>query len=209
MAAGWFITFEGGEGSGKSTQARLLADRLSAAGRDVLSTREPGGTAFADRLRDLLLDPATPPHEPLAEALVFYAARADHLARTIRPALAAGRPVICDRFSDSTRVYQGLAGGLGLDVIDALERIVVGDLVPGLTVVVDVPPEVGLARAAERAAADAYERRDLAYHARLRAGYLEIARAEPRRCVVVEGTRKREEVARDVWAAVTQRFGVP
>lgn len=152
MTPAKFITFEGGEGSGKSTQAARLAARLIEAGVDVVRTREPGGSAFAEKLRGVLLDPDTPPHDALAEALVFYAARADHLARTIRPALYAGQWVICDRFADSTRVYQCSAGGLATDICDRLDAMVVGQTQPDLTFVLDIPASIGLARAEQRRA---------------------------------------------------------
>lgn len=207
-----FITFEGGEGSGKSTQARLLAGRLTAAGHDVVLTREPGGSPFAEAMRNVILDPATPPHSALSEALLFYAARADHLERTIRPALAAGRWVICDRFSDSSRVYQGVAGALSGDVLDRLEAIVVAPTRPDLTLIVDVPVAVGLARAdARRGSAsggrDPYEARDVAFHERLRGGFLDIARREPARCAVIEGTRPPGEIEAEIWALVRVRLG--
>jgi dTMP kinase len=209
-----FITFEGGEGSGKSTQAKRLAARLMEEGIGVLLTREPGGSPFAEVIRNVLLDPATPRHSALSEALLFYAARADHIAEVIRPALAAGRWVVCDRFSDSTRVYQGHAGHLEGATIDTLERLVVGATVPDLTIIVDVPVELGLARAAARRAGrpaagagpDAYEGRDASFHERLRSGFLEIARREPGRCVVVDGSRGESDVADDVWAAVGARL---
>jgi len=211
MTAGRFITFEGGEGSGKSTQARALAERLRVCGRSVVLTREPGGSPFAEALRAVILDPTTPPHAALSEALLFYAARADHLERTIRPALAAGRWVICDRFSDSSRVYQGVGGALPADVLEHLERIVVAPTAPDLTILVDVPVAVGLARADARRLAsaserDAYEGRDAAFHERLRAGFLAIARDEPVRCVVVDGTKDPGDVAAEVWKLVETRL---
>src|SRR5690606_18081710 len=150
MARGKFITFEGGEGAGKSTQAQLLAERLKARDIQVVLTREPGGSAFAEQVRELILGSNTADHGRLAEALLFSAARADHLERTIRPALEAGQWVICDRFADSTRVYQGVAGGLPKAIIEALERIVVDDTVPDLTIVLDLPATDGLARARGR-----------------------------------------------------------
>ncbi|MGE0697497.1 MAG: dTMP kinase [Hyphomicrobiaceae bacterium] len=209
---GKFITFEGGEGAGKSTQARLLAERLRAAGRDVLVTREPGGSPFAEQLRTLILDPAMPPHAPLAEALLFSAARSDHVETVIRPALSSGRWVICDRFADSTRVYQGAAGGLASETLQALERIVVADTRPDLTVLIDLDPAEGLARVGRRGAAagttdDAYETRGLAYHQKLRAGFLALAAAEPRRVVVVDGSATVEAIASDVLALVGSRLG--
>ena len=214
MASGRFITFEGGEGSGKSTQARLLAEALRGRGLDVALTREPGGSPFAEEVRALILDPAIAPHAPLSEALLFYAARADHLDKTIRPALAAERWVICDRFSDSTRVYQCDAGGLPVEVFEALERMVVAPTQPDVTFILDVPAEVGLGRAttrrqaqaASRKAPDAFEKRDLEFHERLRAGYLAIAKAEPRRCRVVDGTAAPETIAATVLAEVERRL---
>jgi dTMP kinase len=219
MTAGKFITFEGGEGSGKSTQARLLVDALKARGDEVVLTREPGGSHFAERVREVILDPATPPHAALSEALLFYAARADHLARTIRPALAAGRWVVCDRFSDSTRVYQGHAGTLDPGLIEALERMIVAPTRPDLTVVIDLPAREGLVRAQARRKAsepvlagasarveDPYEARDIAFHERLREGFLAIAEAEPQRCVVVDGRLAASEVAARVWAEARRRL---
>ena len=214
MASGKFITFEGGEGSGKSTQARLLAERLKAGGIDAILTREPGGSPFAERVRALLLDPAAPSHSALSEALLFYAARADHLDKTIRPTLAAGTWVVCDRFSDSTRVYQGVAGGLGAEALDALERLAVAPTRPQLTVILDLAPAAGLARARARGAApggaateaDPFERRDPLFHERLRAGYLAIAEAEPQRCVLVDGASAPDAIAAAVWAHVEQRL---
>lgn len=212
MQRGRFITFEGGEGSGKSTQARRLAARLEAAGIAVTLTREPGGSPFAERLRSVILDPATPPHSPLSEALLFYAARADHVAHTIRPALAAGRWVVCDRFSDSTRVYQGAAGALSRATIEALEGIAVAPTVPDLTLVVDLDPAIGLARAdrrrdsAEGGPRDRYEARTLAYHAALRQGFLAIAAENPARCVVIDGAGAEDVVAGQIWAAAERRL---
>ena len=214
MATGKFITFEGGEGSGKSTQAQLLADRLRGRGSDVVLTREPGGSPFAEQVRALILDPATAPHSTLSEALLFYAARSDHLDTTIRPALAAGRWVICDRFSDSTRVYQGVAGGLEPMVLDRLEGMIVAPTRPDLTLILDLPADIGLARAGNRRMAnavvdmqpDAYEKRELAYHERLRAGYATIAQVEPQRCVLVDGARVQDAVAAEIWAHVERRL---
>ncbi len=230
MNRGKFITLEGGEGSGKSTQARVLAERLAQEhGITVLVTREPGGTPFAERLREAILDPATGSHSALAEALVFFAARADHLDNRILPALAKGEWVVCDRFSDSTRVYQGHAGAVDPRVLDALDLIVGKAARPDLTLVIDVPAEVGLARAALRRGtagqpssaaatagagqrkveglmADRFEGRDLGYHKRLREGFLAIAAAEPERCAVIDGTKTPEQVARLVWQAVSERL---
>jgi dTMP kinase len=217
MPSGRFITFEGGEGSGKSTQARLLADRLRARGIDPVLTREPGGSPFAEQVRALILDPETAQHSALAEALLFYAARADHVEKVIRPALVAGRWVISDRFSDSTRVYQVEAGGLPLEIFKALELIVVKLTYPDLTFILDIPAEAGLKRATTRRlaraiageAADTYERRDVDFHERLREGYLGIAKAEPRRCKVIDGSAPPEAVAAQVWAHVEHRMLPP
>lgn len=214
MASARFITFEGGEGSGKSTQAQLLADRLRAAGVDVLLTREPGGSPFAEQVRALILDPATAPHSALSEALLFYAARSDHLDKTIRPALASGRWVICDRFSDSTRVYQSIAGGVDPAVVELLENLVVTPTIPDLTLIIDLAAETGLTRAEKRRQAnattriqpDAYEKRDIVFHERLRAGYLAIAKAEPNRCVLLDGTAAVDAIAAAIWAHVAPRL---
>ena len=215
MATGRFITFEGGEGSGKSTQVQLLAGKLKGRGIDAAVTREPGGSPFAEQVRALILDPATAPHSALSEALLFYAARSDLLDTVIRPALAAGRWVICDRFSDSTRVYQGIAGGVEPAVLARLEDIVVSGTRPDLTLILDLPADVGLARAAGRrggsagaaaAQPDAYEKRALAFHERLRAGYAALAKAEPQRCVLVDGAGAAEAIAAEIWGHVERRL---
>jgi dTMP kinase len=217
MPSGRFITFEGGEGSGKTTQARLLAEALHRGGIVPVLTREPGGSPFAEQVRNLILDPEIAPHSALAEALLFYAARADHIEKVIRPALVVGQWVISDRFSDSTRVYQVEAGGLPLDVFKAFELIVVKLTSPDLTFILDVPAEVGLARATTRRLAraiagedaDTFEKRDLDYHERLRQGFLEVAKADPHRCQVIDGTGTSEKIAADVWAIVQRRMLPP
>jgi dTMP kinase len=219
MATGRFITFEGGEGTGKSTQARLLAERLRAAGVGVLLTREPGGSTFAEQIRELLLGGTLAQHPPLAEALLFSAARADHLAATIRPALAAGNWVISDRFADSTRVYQGAAGGVAAETLLALERLVVGETRPALTVILDLAPAEGLARAKARRRAggsepadtadDPFERRTLAFHERLRAGFLDLAAAEPERCTVIDAALPAADIARAIWVGIERRGLLP
>jgi dTMP kinase len=214
MPSGRFITFEGGEGSGKTTQARLLAEALHRSRIAPILTREPGGSPFAEQVRNLILDPEIAPHSALSEALLFYAARADHIEKVIRPALVAGQWVICDRFSDSTRVYQVEAGGLPLDVFKALELIVVKLTYPDMTFILDLPPEVGLGRATTRRLAaaiagedaDSFEKRDLDFHERLRQGYLAIAKAEPRRCKVIDATASPEAIAAEVWTQVQRRM---
>lgn len=208
-----FISFEGGEGTGKSTQVRLLADRLRAYGHDVLVTREPGGSPYAERIRELLLSEGELPHAALAEALLFNAARVDHLEATIRPALAAGKWVICDRFADSTTVYQGIAGTVPRDVLASLDALVVGGTRPVLTVILDLPAADGLERAASRRAAggsliDPYEQRALDYHERLREGFLAVARADPARCVVVDASPPPEVIAAAIWDQVIRRLPV-
>jgi dTMP kinase len=213
MRSGKFITFEGGEGVGKSTQAKLLVAGLAERGIDAILTREPGGSPFAERVRALLLDPVTPPHGALPEALLFYAARADHLQRTIAPHLAAGGWVVCDRFFDSTRVYQGSAGGLEPEVLETLDQLVVKDYRPDLTVVLDLDPRDGLARVTRRRQptpapdiADRFEGRDLDFHRRLRAGYLALAEADPQRCIVIDATPAPDVIASAVWQAVSDRL---
>jgi dTMP kinase len=209
--AGRFITFEGGEGAGKSTQVRRLADRLREAGRTVVITREPGGTPIAEGIREVLLSGFAKPLGSEAEALLFAAARADHVDRLIRPALASGDWVLSDRFSDSTHVYQGASGGVDEELLVALDRLAIGRTHPNLTFILDLPPEVGLARVADRLAAtgdvpDRFEGDDIALHERRRAAYLDIARREPERCVVIDAERSEGEIAEDIWRAVASRL---
>jgi dTMP kinase len=205
---GRFITLEGGEGTGKSTQARRLADRLRAAGHDVVLTREPGGSPAAEAIRALLLDGTVAPFGPAAEALLFAVARADHMKRTIRPALAAGRWVVSDRFMDSTRAYQGAAGVPAAE-IDRLEKIAVGEHRPDLTLILDLPAELGLRRALARGAdADRYEADALAIHETRRAAFLAIAAVEPARCAVVDASGDEDAVAAAIGVAVGARLGL-
>lgn len=201
---GRFITFEGGEGAGKSTQVRLLAERLRALGHEVVVTREPGGTPLAEKIRDLIL--ADRPKAPEAEFLLFSAARAEHLAAVIRPALRQGAVVLCDRFIDSTRVYQGDVFGVDRDLIANVERATVVPDMPDLTIMLDVEPSVGLMRAAERGALSRYDQARMETHEALRRGFLRIAREEPERCVVIDGGRGENAVADDVWQAVSERL---
>lgn len=201
---GTFVTFEGGEGTGKSTQLKLLADVIMARGLPLVQTREPGGTPEAEALRTLLVNGDPGRWTAEAEALLNYAARASHLQKIIRPALASGKFVLCDRFSDSTRAYQGYAGGCDLKLLDALEASIVGRTRPALTLVLDIDPAMGLARAKSRAdgSEDRYERKGLEFHQRLRAGFLQIAAAEPKRCKVIDASGSIGEVTARVLAAV-------
>lgn len=209
--AGLFITLEGGEGTGKSTLARHLARALVGTGREIVVTREPGGTPRAEALREAILAGAAKPLGAAAEALMFYAARQDHLERLIRPALARGAVVICDRFSDSTRAYQGAAGRTPAELLRAMERLVVARDQPDLTLMLDLPPETGLARAAGRlaegAARDRFESELLGFHRRLRQAFLDLAAAEPTRCVVLDASAPAEEVAELAEEAVRARLG--
>lgn len=206
MKRGLFITFEGGEGAGKSTQIRLLAEHLRAAGRDVVVSREPGGSPGAEAVREILLGGAAEPFGPRMEAALFSAARSDHVEQIIRPAVDAGRVVLCDRFMDSTRVYQGITGGLDPAFVRALERVAINGMTPDLTIILDIEPEEGLRRAASRRgagdAADRFEREQVAVHAARRQGFLEIAAREPDRCIVVDASAGADEVAGVIAATV-------
>jgi dTMP kinase len=206
-ARGRFITLEGGEGAGKSTQARRLAAHLSDQGLPVLVTREPGGSAGAEKIRSLLLDGTG--FDPVAEAMLMFAARREHVVATIRPALAAGMWVICDRFADSTRAYQCHGQGVPGEVYRKLADLALEGLAPDLTLILDIPPEAGMARAAARGvAADRYERLDAGFHARVRAGFLSIAAAEPARCAVVDAARDADVVFAAIRAELAGRLGV-
>jgi dTMP kinase len=206
---GKFITFEGGEGSGKSTQAGILANRLARAGRKVFSTREPGGSPAAEEIREALLSGQVWQFGPFAEALMFAVARADHIENAISRALLEGKWVVCDRFLDSTRAYQGATAGVPRGLISALERLTVGGLLPDITFVLDLPPEDGLARAAERrsgSAPDRFESQEVLLHERVRRAFLDIAEEEPDRCVVVDASQPEAMVAEDIWEVVLQRL---
>ncbi len=206
---GRFITFEGGEGSGKSTHAAALAKRLKPFGIEVVLTREPGGSAGAEIIRHILLSGIAKPLGAETEAILFAAARDDHVRTTIRPALVAGHWVICDRFIDSTRVYQGALGKVDAKLIRSLERVTVGAAMPDLTFVLDVPAKVGLARAKRRRGTDAtdrFEAEGIEFHEALRKAYAALADKEPKRCVVIDGRAPRDIVSERIWEAVLERL---
>jgi dTMP kinase len=207
VAQGRFITLEGGEGAGKSTQGRRLAERLRSRGLEVTLTREPGGSLGAEAIRELLVTGATDRWSPMTEALLMYAARRDHIERTIAPALAAGTWVVSDRFADSTRAYQGAGGGAPASFIQALERYVVGETRPDLTLILDLSVDVGLARAAARPEAQTrFEAKGEDFHRRLREGFLAIARVEADRCAVIDGGEDADAVEAAIWRVVQSRL---
>ena len=206
---GKFITFEGGEGSGKSTHASMLAQRLKALDIDCVLTREPGGSTGAEIVRHIILSGIAKPLGAETETILFAAARDDHVRMTIEPALAAGKWVISDRFIDSTRVYQGALGKVDMKLIRSLERVTVGATMPDLTFVLDVPTIVGLARAKSRrgsGAADRFESESTEYHDDLRRGFLVLAEREPKRIVVIDGRAPRDVVAEKIWDTVESRL---
>jgi len=206
---GRFITFEGGEGSGKSTQVAALVKRLTTLGLGVMATREPGGSLGAEAVRHVLLSGAAKPLGAHAEAILFAAARDDHVSQTIRPALERGKWVVSDRFADSTRVYQGVLSNVDARIIARLERLTVGDTRPDLTFVLDVPAEIGLDRAARRrgnGAGDRFEAEALDFHKKLREAYLDLAAREPERCAVIDASAAPDAVADAVWAVVNARL---
>ena len=209
-----FITFEGGEGSGKSTQLVRAAAWLDGKGIETLRTREPGGSPAAEMIRSLLVEGTTDRWQPMTEVLLHAAARTEHLATTVRPALSAGTWVLSDRFADSTRAYQGHGHGVSLDIIDTVHNASTGDMAPDLTLIFDVPVETGLARAGRRAetlssgAEDRYERMGNAFHERVRAGFLEIAANHPARCVVIDAGADEDAVHAAAVAAIADRLGL-
>ncbi len=207
MTHGSFITFEGGEGTGKSTQVARLVERLRARDLEVVQTREPGGSQGAEEIRNLALNGDAGRWSPMTETLLMYAARSDHLERTIRPALEAGRWVVCDRFADSSRAYQGAGGGTPAEFIETLDAAIVGPTQPDLTLVFDLPVEVGLERAFGRGLFETrFESKGLEFHERLRRGFLDIAAAHPERCVVIDADGDQDTVEARVWAAVEARL---
>ena len=206
---GRFITFEGGEGTGKSTQSKRLAAALEARGLDVVLTREPGGSPAAETIRGLLLSGRAKPLGVLGEAYLFAAARIDHVAELIEPALGRGAFVVCDRFADSSRVYQGTAGGLPADVVDGLVDAAIGSTIPDLTIVIDVPVSVGLARVGHRSeGAVRFDSDAVAGHEARRRGFLALADRFPERCVVVDGSREKDVVSAEILELVAKRFGL-
>jgi dTMP kinase len=206
---GRFITFEGGEGSGKSTHIKIIAQRLNAAKLRAIVTREPGGSPGAEIIRHLVLSGMGKLLGPDAETLLFAAARDDHVRTVIKPALNRGIWVLCDRFSDSTRAYQGSLGKVAPEVLNAMERVTIGDLKPDLTIILDVPVEVAMQRTARRRGSgepDRFEAEDLKFHQDLRDAYRRIAAAEPQRCMLIDANGDVDMVAAKVWAALRDRF---
>lgn len=208
--AGLFITLEGGEGTGKSTQARRLAARFNASGRVAQVTREPGGSPSAERIRSLILSPGEGRFDPITETLLFYAARNAHLEGLIRPALQRGDVVICDRFSDSTRIYQGVMGTVSQDLLSSLDRLIVGATQPDLTLVLDLPADIGMERAALRRGAikaDGFESESLSFHERLREAFVALAKNNPDRCVLIDANANEHDVEARIFHAVKDKLG--
>lgn len=207
MTRGRFITFEGGEGTGKSTQVARLVERLRGLELEVVQTREPGGSQGAEDIRNIALNGDPGRWSPVTETLLMFAARSDHLERTIRPALEAGRWVVCDRFADSSRAYQGVGGGAPARFIEALDAAIVGDTQPDLTLIFDLPVAIGLERAFGRGLFETrFESKGLAFHERLRRGFLDIAARHPGRCRVIDADGDLDAVAARVWAPVEARL---
>lgn len=200
-----FITLEGPEGAGKSTQLARLVERLQAAGQAVTVTREPGGTPFGTRVREVLLDPELDMH-PLPEFLLYSASRAQLVQDIVRPALTRGEVVVCDRYFDSSLAYQGAGRGLPLPLLQSITREVTGGLTPDLTILLDLDPAVGLARAAARGQPDRLERADLTFHQRVRQGFLDLAAQAPERFVVLDARKTPDELSGEIWAAVQGRL---
>lgn len=209
MSKARFITLEGGEGTGKSTQARLLAQALAASGISCMATREPGGSEGAEEIRNLIVNGAPGRWHPVTESLLFFAARFDHVERRIMPALANGQWVICDRFFDSTRVYQGIGKGLGDGWLREIYASTIGSLAPDLTFVLDLAPEAGLKRAHDRGGNEnRFEQMDIGFHEKLRSGFLGLAKAEPQRFVVLDASVEAQRVHEALIEEINQRFGL-
>lgn len=204
--AGLFLTFEGGEGTGKTTQIAKLARAFESAGRRVVVTREPGGSQIANRIRSLLLDPKMHGLVPLAELFLYEASRAQHVHDVIGPALKSGHVVICDRFADSSIVYQGAARGLASSLVRELNEIATGGLEPHLTFVLDLDPRIGLARVGARGILDRMEQEKLAFHKAVRAGYLALAKANPKRFHVIDSSRSRDDIHERILEKLGRRF---
>lgn len=205
--SGRFVAFEGGEGAGKSTQVKALVARLRAAGLEVVQTREPGGSPGAEALRDLLVQGEAGRWSPMSELLMMYASRSDHLEKVIRPALLRGAWVICDRFADSSRAYQGAGGGVAPSFIEQVDAAVVADTQPDLVIVMDMPVEAGLQRAASRGDKEnRFESKGLAFHERLRQGFLNRAAAVPERYRVIDADQGIEPIRAQVWDALITTF---
>lgn len=206
---GFFISLEGGEGSGKTTQIALLKDAFAKAKKDAVFTREPGGCPEAEAIRKLLLTGAGDKWQPLTETLLFQAARVEHVQRLIKPSLEAGKHVISDRFFDSTCVYQGHARGLGVTYMKALHQLTVGDFTPDLTIYVDIKPEDGLKRASSRQGNETrFESLDISFHHKVREGFMQAAASEPQRFAVIDGAQAKEQVHAQIRAALDQRLGL-
>lgn len=204
-AKGIFISFEGGEGVGKTTQIARLAKEFELSGRKVLVTREPGGTAIANRIRSLLLDPDLKGLVPLAELFLYQASRAQHVEELIKPALAAGRIVICDRYTDSSFVYQGVARGLPAKMVKELNRQATGGLQPTVTFVLDLNPQIGLARIGKRGILDRIEKETLAFHLAVRKGFQRLVKQEPRRCINIDASQSRDQIHERICKALHGR----
>lgn len=206
---GTFITFEGGEGSGKSTQLSLLFEALQSAGIDCIKTREPGGTPGAEKIRDMLVSGKADRWDAVTETLLFYAARLDHVNKLIKPALASNKTVICDRFADSTIVYQGIGKNLTEEYVRTLHQLVLGNFAPDLTLILDIDPAVGLKRAAERKGGEGrFESMDIDFHHRIRTGFLSIAKREPERCIVLDAAQDKNVLHKQIVSAINQRLGL-
>ena len=204
---GRFVTIEGGEGTGKSTQLPLMAAYLRENDIEVVETREPGGSPGAEKIRDLLVNGPTDRWDSVTETMLHFAARREHLERTVRPTLDRGAWVLCDRFADSTMAYQGYGLGVPRDMIETLYGVVVGDTKPDLTIIMDIAPEIGLKRADDRRSGGTrYESMDVGFHERLRAGFLDIAKHEPERCAIIDASQSIETVAAEIRQLVKTRF---
>lgn len=209
MARGRLITFEGGEGSGKTTQIRLLHEALIAGGKPVIMTREPGGVESAERIRELLVKGTADAWLPKAETLLFYAARMEHVERKIRPEMNTGTHVLCDRFADSTIVYQGVAKNVSQEFIHSLHRLTLGEFVPDLTILLDIDPQEGLARARARSGGEErFEALSLSFHQKIREGFLALANGDSARFAVVDAAKDMTELQRDIRAVVHDRLGI-